>query len=278
MIALFTPTAASQLKGPTEFPLSTWFDQGGVLIARPSHASRPRFAVALKAGHNAEHHNHNDVGSYVASLDGEALLLDPGSMVYTADTFSSKRYRFAIMNSYGHPVPIINGKLQQAGSVARAKVLILERTDDMDTFGLDLTDCYDEPNLESLKRTWTYDRRGDGALRVVDQVTFREPGRIETALVGVDGWRIGKGGKLYLCGTGDASLCIDVACDQPYDVRAERIENPGKFEPVRVGLRLLKPVQEARITLVIAPTRAVAAEAAQPIAISRNVLTVGDEH
>ena len=37
-----------------------------------------RLGVALKGGHNAEHHNHNDVGSYVVALAGTTPLLDPG--------------------------------------------------------------------------------------------------------------------------------------------------------------------------------------------------------
>jgi hypothetical protein len=276
MIELFNPVGRTRPNSMTGVEHSTWFDQGGVLIARPGGDTRRRFAVALKAGHNAEHHNHNDVGSYVVALDGQALLVDPGSMEYTADTFSSKRYRFAIMNSYGHAVPAINGKLQQPGAGARAEVIVLDRTDVTDTLRIDLTACYNDPDLISLHRTWTYDRRGDGALTVSDHATFRKPGRFEAALVGVDGWQQGKDGELYVRGTNDAVVRIDVACDQPYDLRVERIENPGRFEPTRVGLRLLDPVQEALITLSIRPTLAAEADTAQPMVISRKLITVSD--
>jgi hypothetical protein len=278
MIALFNPVTGAQADKPAKEAVSTWFNHGGVLIARPGEDTGRRFAVALKAGHNAEHHNHNDVGSYVVVLDGQALLMDPGSMVYTADTFSSKRYRFAMMNSYGHPVPTINGKLQRPGSEARAKILTLDRTKATDTLGIDLTACYNEPDLISLHRTWIYNRRGDGALTVSDHVKFKKPGEFETALVGADDWRKGKEGELYVRGRNGAALRIEIACEEPYDLRAERIENPGRFEPIRVGLRLREPLREAHVAFLIIPALAPHAEAAQPVAISSELLTVGERH
>jgi len=74
--------AASQ-----ELPIRFWFDKAGVLLCRPAPNSQTQLAVALKGGHNSEHHNHNDVGSFVVVLGNKALLLDPGSEVYTARTF-----------------------------------------------------------------------------------------------------------------------------------------------------------------------------------------------
>ncbi|MGE5531867.1 MAG: hypothetical protein ACM3VW_07130, partial [Bacteroidota bacterium] len=45
--------------------LRTWFEQAGILISRPAAGSKTKLGVALKGGNNNEHHNHNDVGSYV---------------------------------------------------------------------------------------------------------------------------------------------------------------------------------------------------------------------
>jgi hypothetical protein len=63
--------------------------------------------VALKAGHNDENHNHNDVGSFVVHVDGETMLCDPGPGLYTAQYFSSARYDNVFASSYGHSVPVI---------------------------------------------------------------------------------------------------------------------------------------------------------------------------
>jgi len=106
----------------------THFDDAGILIGRPGDSEKCRLAVALKGGHNAEHHNHNDVGSYVAVVGPEAVLLDAGGEVYTARTFSSRRYESRILNSWGHPVPVVGGELQRTGRDARGRVLKAEFT------------------------------------------------------------------------------------------------------------------------------------------------------
>jgi hypothetical protein len=271
MIELFSPAAGAVTGPPPDSARRTWFDQGGVLIVRPDDSTRRRFAAALKAGHNAEHHNHNDVGSYVVALDGQAPLLDGGWMVYTADNARyAKGYQFAMINSYGHSVPVVDGQLQQPGADARARIHATQFTDAVDTFAIDLTACYPDANLSSLQRTWTYDRRGDGTLTVTDQVQFKKVGTFETALIGVEDWRRDETGVLYvrsMRGDRVAALWIQIACDHPYELLAERIENPGKFEPIRVGIRLTEPVRQANVTLTIHPADAAAAEQAPSMPI-----------
>ncbi|MBQ7137870.1 MAG: heparinase II/III family protein, partial [Clostridia bacterium] len=48
--------------------------------------------AAMKGGHNDESHNHNDVGSFLIMANGDMQLVDAGNMVYTAKTFSDRRY------------------------------------------------------------------------------------------------------------------------------------------------------------------------------------------
>jgi len=72
--------------------------------------------LGIKAGHNGEHHNHNDVGSFLIFQDGIQYICDPGAPIYTAATFSSRRYESAFTNSRGHSVPVIAGQLQSTGS------------------------------------------------------------------------------------------------------------------------------------------------------------------
>ncbi len=112
-------------------PLRDYFDDAGILIARPT--DKNGIGVALKGGNNNEHHNHNDVGSYVVVSGERPVLVDPGGEVYTARTFSAKRYDSKLLNSFGHPVPLVAGQLQRTGAVAKAKVLKSELTDNRDT-------------------------------------------------------------------------------------------------------------------------------------------------
>lgn len=169
------PTARSILR--------TWFKDAGVLIARPAPGAATKLAVALKGGHNAEHHNHNDVGSYTAVVGDRLVLLDPGGEVYTARTFSAQRYDSKLLNSFGHPVPLVAGQMQQTGAKARAVVLQADLGDETETLRLDLKSAYPVPDLRLLERTFVYSRAGEGSLTVTDRVEFANPQAFESALI-----------------------------------------------------------------------------------------------
>jgi hypothetical protein len=79
--------------------------------------------LVMKAGHNQENHNHNDVGSFIVHVDGENLLTDPGGGLYNRDYFSEKRYENIFVNSYGHSVPRIGGNLQAHGRAFAGQVV-----------------------------------------------------------------------------------------------------------------------------------------------------------
>ena len=71
--------------------------------------------VAVKGGNNGESHNHNDVGTLLAYVDGEPWLVDAGNMVYTAKTFSDQRYTLWNTRSRNHNLPLIGDAEQCAG-------------------------------------------------------------------------------------------------------------------------------------------------------------------
>lgn len=77
--------------------------------------------AAVKGGHNAENHNHNDVGSFVVFADGEPQIVDMGNMVYTARTFGPERYTLVNTRSRNHNVPLIGGTEQAAGRERAAR-------------------------------------------------------------------------------------------------------------------------------------------------------------
>jgi len=120
-------------------PLRDWFPDAGVLVCRPAPTERRALGAALKGGHNAEHHNHNDVGTFVVALGQSTPLVDPGSETYTRRTFSPRRYESGVLNSFGHPVPRVAGQLQETGAKAAARVLKTDFTDAADTLVLDLS-------------------------------------------------------------------------------------------------------------------------------------------
>lgn len=71
---------------------------------------------ACKGGHNDEPHNHNDIGHFLYEAGGVMLLTDLGCGEYTKEYFSDGRYEIFCNNSFGHSVPILNGKGQCAGA------------------------------------------------------------------------------------------------------------------------------------------------------------------
>jgi Heparinase II/III-like protein len=252
------PNAASEAEpaGKTGGELRTWFEDAGVLISRPAAGSACRMGVALKGGHNAEHHNHNDVGSYVVVLGDRPVLLDPGAETYTARTFSDRRYESQLLNSFGHPVPVVAGRLQRTGREAQGEVLRTAFTEHADTLVLDLRAAYDCPELKTLERTFVYSRAGTGALTLTDRVEFTTPRTFATALLTRGRWQRLDDGALLLR-DGDEALRVEIdAGGEAFDIQAEEIREDAPVQPTRLGLNLARPVTEARVTLRITPEQA----------------------
>lgn len=172
-------------------PIRTDFPDARVTICRPDvDASGRYFAVAFKGGHNNEMHNHNDLGSYTLILGNAAdkkapsqfISRDPGGEVYTARTFSSRRYEGELLNSHGHPVPVVAGKLQSSGYKAQGKIVKKEFTDALDKVEIDIRTAYDVPTLKTLARTFEFTRafgENSGSFRITDAAQFEE-GKFET--------------------------------------------------------------------------------------------------
>ena len=232
----------------------TWFPDAGVLICRPGDGAA-RMAIAMKGGHNAEHHNHNDVGSYLVVVGGEAVLVDPGAEVYTQRTFSSRRYESNVLNSFGHPVPKVAGKLQRSGRDARGEVVETDFGAEADQLVLDLTSAYDVPSLKQLGRSFRYVRAGAGMLAVTDEVQFDSPEAFETALVTLGSWtRIDANTLVFHELDEGVRVRLEVQ-GGPFDVSAEEIDEDVRTatKPTRVAIRMTEPVETATIRMMITP-------------------------
>jgi hypothetical protein len=244
--------ATAEAGTPPVLPLRTWFDQAGILVSRSAPAAKLAFGAAFKGGHNAEHHNHNDVGSYVIALDGKAYLLDPGGEVYTRRTFSKDRYVSKVLNSYGHAVPVVAGKLQSPGAQARGEVLATEFTDAVDRLVLSLKSCYDVPELQRLERTFE-NRRAEGVMVIEDRVQFATPQSFATALITLERAQRRDANTLVVY---DAKRALAVTVEAEggaWEYALEEIENAGRAAPRRLGITFTEPVREARVRLTVRP-------------------------
>ncbi|MBL7082605.1 MAG: heparinase II/III family protein [Candidatus Aminicenantes bacterium] len=137
----------------------SWMPELQVMGARFREGSKEGLYVAAKGGHNAESHNHNDVGNYIVYADGYPAIIDVGVETYTAKTFSSRRYEIWTMQSAYHNLPTVNGVKQKNGREFRATDVSYKASEKRAIFSLDISKAYpDEAKLKSWKRTITLNR------------------------------------------------------------------------------------------------------------------------
>lgn len=182
-LALRTPAPDVLAAAREPVQPDVYFDDYGAIVARGTDARGHRWEFAAKGGHNAEHHNHNDCGSFLLNIDGAPALIEIGSPEYVRAFFSDQRYTFLAARSLGHSVPVVNGCEQPEGRDFAATVLKAEVGGDRVEFVVDLTKCY-PPAARCLKliRTWVLEKTA-GRLSVTDACTLDGPGTVESLLI-----------------------------------------------------------------------------------------------
>lgn len=254
-VLMVFPNSATEKPGSTDPKsqnadrLRSYFDVSGILVARPTGSTTGALAAAMKGGHNEEHHNHNDVGSYTVVVGNEILAGDPGSIPYTADIFQKDfRYTYKSVASYGHPVPLVAGRQQEAGAQARATVLSSEFEPKADSFVLDLSSCYDVKTLRKLERGFTYHRDKKGLLEVTDSFEFTQPEEFETAwITRASVSETAKGEWLFDLKGEKVRVKLDTF-GLPYKIAVEQIEEGG-VPYARFSVKTEKPVKSGKIKL-----------------------------
>ncbi|KPM47085.1 hypothetical protein AFM12_16470 [Jiulongibacter sediminis] len=126
-----------------------WFEDIQVLVARNNHG----LFMATHGGHNAESHNHNDIGDFIIYQDGQPMIIDAGRGNYTARTFSSERYTLWFTRSDHHNVPLINSEVQENGrSFEATEVEVVENAKET-ALQLNMRKAYPESSgIKSWKR------------------------------------------------------------------------------------------------------------------------------
>ena len=150
-----------------------WLPDLQFMVACSQGGSSDGLFLAAKGGHNAESHNHNDIGTFVAYLNGAPLLIDIGVEAYTAKTFSPQRYEIWTMQSQWHNLPTINGTMQHNGREFTARDLSHRANDASATFSLDIAGAY--PESAAVKRfTRAYHLERSGMLTITDDYELSE--------------------------------------------------------------------------------------------------------
>ncbi|MDR1191602.1 MAG: heparinase II/III-family protein [Verrucomicrobiales bacterium] len=179
---LLAPNAGTDPAPPTVKPdayfadLQEWMVTGG-------DASGHAWELAAKGGHNGVPHNHNDLGSFILNIDGHSFVSEIGAPMYTAQTFSPRRYELLATRTLGHSLPIINGCEQAEGRQYRAVILSADGDRDTVTFAADLATAYPAAaGVEKFTRALTLHKRA-GRLDWLDEITTRAGGTCASALI-----------------------------------------------------------------------------------------------
>jgi len=126
--------------------ISCYFEDAQWMIHR-----KDKMFFAIKGGSNYEPHNHNDVGSFIAAIDGEIILTDLGAGAYSKGYFGSERYTYTHTRSSWHSVPIINNHEQE--ETKEKSVIIKHRvTNEAVNFELELSAAYPSVEIDKFYR------------------------------------------------------------------------------------------------------------------------------
>lgn len=142
------------------FPAAQWYI---------STTKSGEVSIAAKAGHNAEAHNQNDVGSFQIFKNGQQILADLGAGVYDKFYFGANAYSIFCKGSQGHSVPIINGEYQKVGRNFKAENVLISR----EGIEYDFQGAYGIEKLENLHRKICFDENS-GKTQLEDTYHFIE--------------------------------------------------------------------------------------------------------
>ena len=145
--------------------------------------------LAAKAGFNSGHHYHLDIGHFIVNVGGENLLCDPGRGLYQRGYFGEQRFHNIFCNSFGHSLPVIQGRLEMPGPKFGNGRLAQGQIVDHGTVGsqkyvvIEFHQVYDLPELHLARRTLRMDAN-TGEICLEDQFEFGgSPFAIEEAFV-----------------------------------------------------------------------------------------------
>ncbi|AWW32793.1 hypothetical protein DN752_23080 [Echinicola strongylocentroti] len=241
----------SNEKGKNPLPPVTYFDDYGIVISRGQQTTP--FSIAVKAGHNAENHNHSDVGSYVIAYGEQIMAGDIGAPSYIAGAFSKDN---PARSSWGHPVPKINDQLQSNGREYKGRITSTEFTKNKDKVEVDIQPAYEIPSLTSLSRTVENDKTGQGTISITDHFAASRPVDFgvaimtlaeyeivdsRTVIITENGYKI----KAEITGEGGDLVIKDE------QVPVEHLREGGPA--YRIGVDYTAPVAEGSITVRYSP-------------------------
>lgn len=241
----------SEVLLPSSLPSHTYFNDFGILISR-GQQELP-FSIAIKAGHNAENHNHSDVGTYVVVLGEDYISGDIGAPSYTAGAFSKSN---PARSSWGHPVPRINNMLQSNGKEFRGEIVKTSFHNNEDSLIMDIKPAYEIPVLKRLERSMVNSKTGKGCITVTDRFKASESVSFGTAIMVNVNYEIVDNSTVIISSE-NQKVKVDISSvggklvvkDELVPVKHLR---SGKTS-YRIGIDFEKPLKEGAISIAYSP-------------------------
>jgi hypothetical protein len=203
----------STIKGGSEYkPVKdAWVSDIQVMTARTNKG----LYLATHGGHNAESHNHNDVGDFIVYANGQPMIVDAGRGNYTARTFSSKRYELWFTRSEYHNLPIINGFGQSAGREFEATSVLSTINDQQAQLKMDLAAAYPkEAGIKKWERSIQLDRGREQILLSDNYQLENKLASLQQVFMTIADVDLTKPGVIVLKGNGNTQLELNYDAKQ----------------------------------------------------------------
>jgi hypothetical protein len=234
-----------------------WYSGMMWMFARKDPADPAALALAAKGGHNAEMHNQNDVGSFIVRTNEDSVLCELGRGRYTKAYFGPQRYDHFVNTSFGHPVPVPNGKGQLPGAQYGATLVARQADATVDSMTLEMRGAYPEgADLSSLRRTIALHRdTPSGWVEVVDAVQFDSaPGTLDSVLFTFGTVSLQPGQAVVRGERGAVRVLYDAATVRAAVEHMQDIDlSSGPTSAERIVFSLAQPAKSGTIRLRIEP-------------------------
>lgn len=233
---------------PPPLPLDSWLDGIQVLTAREREGTTDGLFLAAKGGHNAESHNHNDVGYFIVALDGHPVLIDVGVETYSRKTFSDQRYEIWTMQSNYHNLPLIDGIGQAPGLAFAAQDVSATVQPDRAEITMDLSGAYPEASgARRWLRTVCLERPVERPVERTGRVMLEDAYELNHTPTRL---------ALHLMTSGPVDVAVAgvLRCaspTRPLDVRYDPQQFGASVETIEIDDARLKPVWGDRVYRVV---------------------------
>jgi hypothetical protein len=240
---LLTINHRLSVPGSYEPVKDSWIADIQVMTARSDQG----LYLATHGGHNAESHNHNDVGDFIVYADGDPLIIDAGRGNYTARTFSSKRYELWFTQSQYHNLPVVNGYGQLAGRTYEAKKVSSQVNTNEAVLQMDIAAAYPkEAGIQTWVRSVKLDRVKNQVELTDEYILNQPPSNLQQIFMTVCKTDLSVNGKIKLTTAKNANYTIQYDPNQ-WSATSEYPSTEG-MEYSSFKTKWDKPVQRIVLT------------------------------